>query len=200
MPFRKRKGWLADSCEKGAAGESKQTFIICLLIYSPGGCNTRPLAANALVTLYCSDKLAKQTLFCIRKQRLSAEQIRASLLLLLIIISSHRGFNLLFCWKLKVPHSAYITAVTTKVTPGQDTSLCSIIATGPRSGHPRRASAVVDELVSGGGARPPPRPCRGGGKGKRCPESPRQRRCSSSLLWSSQMRSKVTFYSCSSLK
>lgn len=68
-PSEAAKDWLGDSCEKGAAREGKQTFIICLSIYSPGGCNTRPSAANALVTLCCSDKLAKQALFCVRKQR-----------------------------------------------------------------------------------------------------------------------------------
>lgn len=74
-----------------------------------------------------------------------------------------------------MPHSAYFTAVTTEVTPGQDNSLCRIIATGPRSGHLRRASVVADELVSKGGAPLPPRPWQGGGKDKRYPESPRQR-------------------------
>lgn len=47
----KAKDCLGDSCKKGAARESKQTFIICLLIYSPRGCNTQPSAANALVTV-----------------------------------------------------------------------------------------------------------------------------------------------------
>lgn len=74
-----------------------------------------------------------------------------------------------------MPHSAYFTAVTTEVTPGQDTSLRRTIATGPRSGHLRRASVVADELVSKGEAPPPPRPRQGGGEDKRYPESPRQK-------------------------
>lgn len=45
-----------------------------------------------------------------------------------------------------MPYSAYFTAVTAEVTPGQDTSPCSIIVPGPRSGHARRASAAADEL------------------------------------------------------
>lgn len=106
---------------------------------------------------------------------LSAEQIRDSLLLLLIIISLHRGFNLLFSWKLEVPHSACFTAVTTEVTPGQDTSLSHIIATGPQSGHLRHASVVADELESKGGAPALSWPRQQGGKDKRYPQSPTQR-------------------------
>lgn len=90
-PSEKAKDWLGDSCEKGAAWESKQTFIIWLSIYSPEGCNTRLLAANALVTLCYSDNLAKQMVFCIRKQRpvSTADQGFSAF----IFTSLHRGFR-----------------------------------------------------------------------------------------------------------
>lgn len=74
-----------------------------------------------------------------------------------------------------MPHSAYYSAVTTEVTPGQDTSLHRIIETGPQSGHLRRASVVADELVSEGEAPPQPRPRQGGGTDKPYPDRPRQK-------------------------
>lgn len=86
-----------------------------------------------------------------------------------------------------MPHSAYFTAVTTEVTPGQDTSLRRIIETGPQSGHLRRASVVADELVSKEEHRCRRGPGREGAKTNVTQRAPDKRRCSSGLLWSGEI-------------